>query len=238
MYGGCITRITVDYLSDIVVWSESVTEHIERVNTVLDRIEEAGLKLKPEKCQLLQEEVHFLGHVISGEGIKPSMDNVNKILQFQVPKDANQARSLIGMGSYYRRHIRDFSGLMKPIIDLTKKTNKYIWTKDCQEAIDKLKKILISPEIIAYPLDEGEYMLDCDASDYAIGGVLCQVQDGIEKVIAYGSKVLNKAEKNYCVTDKELLALRYFIEYYRQYLLGRRFTVRTDHQALVYLFFF
>ena len=104
--------------------------------------------------------------------------------------------------------------------------------------LEKLKEALISPEIMAYPLDEGEYFLDCDASGYAIGGVLSQMQDGVERVIAYGSKMLNKAERNYCVTDKELLSLRYFVEYYRQYLLGRKFTVRTDHRALVYLFSF
>ena len=91
---------------------------------------------------------------------------------------------------------------------------------------------------MAYPLDEGGYFLDCDASGYDIGGVLSQMQDGVERVIAYGSKMLNKAERNYCVTDKELLSLRYFVEYYRQYLLGRKFTVRTDHRALVYLFSF
>ena len=91
---------------------------------------------------------------------------------------------------------------------------------------------------MAYPLDSWEYFLDCDSSDYAIGGVLSQMQGGEEKVIAYRSKMLNKVERNYCLTDKELLSLRYFIEYYRQYLLGRRFTVRTDHRALSFLFSF
>ena len=90
-----------------------------------------------------------------------------------------------------------------------------------------LKEALVSPPIMAYPLDTGEYILDCNSSDYAIGGLLSQIPGGEEKVISYGSKILNKADGNYCVTHKELLALRYFIEYYRQYLLGRRFTVRT-----------
>ena len=128
--------------------------------------------------------------------------------------------------------------MMKPVIDLTKKGKEFKWTEQCQEAFEKLKEALISPEIMAYPLDEGGYFLDCDASGYAIGGVLSQMQDGVERVMAYGSKMLNKAERNYCVTDKELLSLRYFVEYYRQYLLGRKFTVRTDHRALVYLFSF
>lgn len=99
-----------------------------------------------------------------------------------------------------------------------------------------MKHHFVSPGILAYPRDEGKYIPDTDASDDAIGVVLQQVQDGNVKVIAYGSRTLNKAERNYCITDKELLAVRYFIEYYRQYLLGRNFTVRTDHQALIWLF--
>ena len=226
------------YLDDVVVFASSFEEHLERVDVVLDRIEMAGLKLKPEKCHIFKESVHFLGNVISAVGVCPSPDNVAKIQQFAVPKDVSQVRALVGMGSYYRRHIKDFSGMMKPVIDLTKKGKEFKWTEQCQEAFEKLKEALISPENMAYPLDEGGYFLDCDASGYAIGGVLSQMQDGVERVIAYGSKMLNKAERNYCVTDKELLSLRYFVEYYRQYLLGRKFTVRTDHRALVYLFSF
>ena len=89
---------------------------------------------------------------------------------------------------------------------------------------------------MAYPLQEGPFILDTDASDFAIGSVLSQVQNDKEMVISYASRSLNKAEQNYCVTDRELLAVRYFVEYFRQYLLGRQFTVKTDHQALVWLF--
>ena len=226
------------YLDDIVVFARTFQEHADRVDTVLSRIEAAGLKLKPSKCHIFQEEVHFLGHIISGVGVRPSPDNLAKIMQFAAPENVTQARALVGMGSYYRRHIKGYSDMMKPIIDLTKKGKEFRWTKQCNEALEKLKEALVSPPIMAYPLDTGEYFLDCDSSDYAIGGVLSQIQGGEEKVIAYGSKMLNKAERNYCVTDKELLALRYFIEYYRQYLLGRRFTVRTDHRALSFLFSF
>lgn len=226
------------YLDDIVVFARTFQEHADRVDAVLSRIEAAGLKLKPNKCHLFQKEVHFLGHIISGSGVLPSPDNVAKIMQFAAPKNATQARALIGLGSYYRRHIKGYSNMMRPIIDLTKKGKEFLWTKQCEEALEKLKEALVSPPIMAYPLDKGEYFLDCDASDYAIGGVLSQIQGGEEKVISYGSKMLNKAERNYCVTDKELLAVRYFIEYYRQYLLGRKFTVRTDHKALSFLFSF
>ena len=110
--------------------------------------------------------------------------------------------------------------MVKPLIQLTKKSTECIWSDISQEAFKKLKQTFISPEIMAYPEDHGDFILDTDLS---------QMQDGRLRVIAYGSRTLNKAEKNYCITDKELLAVRYFIEYYRQYLLGRTFTVRTDH---------
>jgi hypothetical protein len=106
----------------------------------------------------------------------------------------------------------------------------------CQQAFDKLKQAFVSPELMAYPRDTGDFILDTDACDTAIGAVLSEIQDGHLRVIAYGSRTLNRAEGNYCITDKELLAVRYFIVYYRQYLLGRTFTVRTDHQALIWLF--
>ena len=103
-------------------------------------------------------------------------------------------------------------------------------------AFDTLKTTLMGPEVMAYPRDHGGYILDTDACDFGIGAVLSQIQDGRECVIAYASRTLNKAERNYCVTDKELLAVRHFMVYFKQYLLGRTFLVRSDHQALRWLF--
>jgi hypothetical protein len=186
------------------------------------------MKLKPDKCNLFQTSVAFLRHVVSAEGVLPNPDNVAKVLQWPRPSSVTEVRQLLGMGSYYRKFIKGFANLARPIVELTKKGRPFIWTDECEKAFVELKKLFTSPEILAYPLDEGEYILDTDASDSAIGGVLSQVQNGQERVIAYGSRSLNKSERNYCITDKELLALRYFVEYYRQYLLGRRFTVCTD----------
>lgn len=140
------------------------------------------------------------------------------------------------MGSYYRRFIQNYSSVVRPLIELTKKNKSFDWTPECQTAFNTLKSAFTSTGIMGFPRDKGELYLDTDASDYQIGAVLSQMQDGQLKVISYESMLLNKAEKHYCVTDKELLAVRYFIEYYRQYLLGRKFSVRTDHQALIWLF--
>jgi len=224
------------YLDDIIIFGSTFTEHIERLRNVLQRVSLANLKLKPEKCQLLQPEVPFLGHIVSGTGVRPNPENIAKVAAWEVPKNVTEVRQFLGLCSYYRRFVQGFSIVAKPLTSLTSKDSALVWTPECQQAFDHLKEALVGNTIMGYPQGEGDFILDTDACDVGIGAVLSQVQDGTERVIAYASRSMNKAEKNYCVTDKELLALRYFVEYFRQYLLGRRFLVRTDHQALKWLF--
>ena len=225
------------YIDDVIVFGKDFDEHMQRLEEVLDRIKKAGLKLKASKSYLLQKEVIFLGHVVSGEGIKPSPTNVSKVVDWPTPKTAKQVKQFVAMASYYRRYVRNFASTARPMVDLTKKGKKFLWSEACENAFNSLKRALISADVMGYPLNEaGEFILDVDASDLGIGAVLHQVQGGKETVLAYASRSLNKAEANYCITEKELLAARYFIEYFRQYLLGRRFLVRSDHQSLVWLF--
>ncbi|CAC5357182.1 Retrovirus-related Pol polyprotein from transposon 17.6 [Mytilus coruscus] len=190
-------QILLIYLDDIILFSSNFSQHLERLDIVLKRLQEAALKLKPEKCNIFQTEVTFLGHVVFEQGIQPNPDNITKILECPVPKTVKSVRHILGLGSYYRRFIRNFSDLVKPLTELTKKSSKFVWSENCQLAFEHLKQQFVSPGILAYPRDEGEYILDTDASDDAIGAVL-----------AYGSRNLNKAERNYCITDKELLAVR------------------------------
>lgn len=118
------------------------------------------------------------------------------------------------------------------LVELTKKGKKFLWNTKCETAFKNMKKALLSTDVMGYPLnDGGDFVLDVDASDVGVGGILHQYQADRERVIAYASKSMNKAERNYCITEKELLAVRYFNEYFRRYLLGRRFEVRSDHQA-------
>lgn len=225
------------YIDDIIVFGSTLQEQISRVDEVLERIRAAGLKLKPEKCHLLQKEVVFLGHVVSGNGVLPDPCNIAKILQWPTPCTGKQVKQFVATGSYYRRFIRDFAKIARPLIDLTKPKQPFVWSGECQNAFDQIKHVLTSPQIMGYPQnDAGIFLLDVDASGVGIGGVLAQEQQTRERVIAYASRTLSKAERNYCVTEKELLAVVYFSQYFRQYLLGRKFCVRTDHQALVWLF--
>ncbi|CAC5390203.1 Retrovirus-related Pol polyprotein from transposon 297,Retrovirus-related Pol polyprotein from transposon 17.6 [Mytilus coruscus] len=162
------------YLDDIILFSSNFSQHLERLDFVLKRLQAAGLKLKPEKCNIFQTEVTFLGHVVSEQGIQPNPDNITKILECPVPKTVKGVRHILGLGSYYRRFIRNFSDLVKPLTELTKKSSKFVWFG--QLAFEHLKQQFASPGILAYPRDEGEYILDTDASDDAIGAMAYQLK--------------------------------------------------------------
>lgn len=225
------------YIDDIIVYGVDFDQHLTRVEQVLDRISQAGLKLRPDKCHMLQTEVVFLGHVVSEEGVLPDPTNISKIISWPRPTNNKQVKQFVATGSYYRRFVKDFAKIARPLIDLTKKDAVFCWSQACEEAFTRIKSILTGPDIMGYPMNEaGTFLLDTDASGVGIGGVLSQIQAGRERVIAYASRSTNKAERNYCITEQELLAVVYMIQYFRQYLLGRHFTVRTDHQALVWLF--
>ena len=143
----------------------------------------------------------FLGHLVSAGGVCPDPSYVEKIVNWPTPRNVTEVRALLGVGNYYRRFIRDYSKKMKPLTELTKDHVPFVWTVECDRAVDILKEALTSPEIMALPLNEGGYILDTDASVDTIGAVLSQVQDRRERVIAYGSRTLSTAERNYCVTD-------------------------------------
>ena len=175
--------------------------------------------------------------MVSQEGIRPLPDNLEKVKAWAIPQDVTDICAIIGLGNYYRRFIKDYSKKVQPLVELTKKDVQFKWGKQEQEAFDTLRDALLGAGIVSHPQENGgTFILDTDASGTTVGCVLSQEQDGKEKVIAYGSKALSRQERNYCVTDRELLAVRYFIEYYQQYLLGRKFIVRTDHQAIRWLF--
>ena len=139
------------------------------------------------------------------------------------------------MASHYRKYIRGFAQVAHPLNRLTDKKSEFCWSDQCQEAFNKLKDLLTRAPILAHPLDEGEYLLDTDRSGVGIGGVLSQVQDDTERVIAYSSRSLNTAERNYCVTRRELWAVVYHVKHFHCYLYGRHFTIRTDHGSLRWL---
>ena len=163
-------------------------------------------------------------------------DKTKAVREWRIPQSVTELRSFLGFVSYYRRFIKDFAQIAKCLHELTKKNVQWNWTAECDKAFQFLKFKLLSAPILGYPeVNGGLFILDTDASNEAIGAVLSQIQDGQEKLIAHGSRTLLSAEKNYCVTRKEMLALVYFIKHFKHYLLGREFILRTDHGSLVWL---
>ena len=228
-------EICLAYLDDIIVFSRDVESHLARLTQLFQKLREANLKLKPSKCCLLQRRVTFLGYVISQNGVETDPDKISAVVNWPVPTNLRQSRAFVGLCQYYRRFVPNFSEVAKPLHDLTKKGARFQWTDDCQRAFDGLKSALSGATVLALPRDEGDFILDCDASEVAIGAVLSQVQNGEERPICYASQLYNRHEKNYNVTRKELLAVVTFVKKFRQYLLGRPFTIRTDHAALRWL---
>ena len=223
------------YLDDIIVAGKTIEETVENFEKVLARLRSAGLKLKPSKCTLFAKSVHYLGHVVSSEGISCDPEKVVCVKEWPVPKNVHDVRSFLGLAGYYREHIDSFSGIAEPMFYLTRKGVKFHWSEACQDAFQKLKEALTSAPVLAYPDPKKEYILDTDASLFGMGAVLSQVHDGQERVVAYASKTLNRAQRNYCTTRRELLAVVTFVKHFRHYLYGTKFLIRTDHASLRWL---
>jgi len=182
----------------------------------------------------MQKSVSFLGHRVSGNGLATDPEKIKAVTEWPVPNSVKEVRSFLGLAGYYRRFVKDYAEIAAPLHALTKKDQKFMWTQETQEAFELLRNALTSPPVLAMPRDVGEIILDTDACDQSIGAVLSQIQDGVERVIAYASRGLDKREINYCVTRKELLAVVYSLKYFKQYLLGRPFRIRTDHAPLTW----
>jgi hypothetical protein len=225
------------YIDDIIIFGKDFTETLANLRCVFLRLREAHLTCKPKKCEMFKKEVNFLGHVVSGDGIKCDPRKTDAVRNWPTPTNLKEVRSFLGLASYYRRFIQDFATISAPLTELTKKNVKFHWTEVQEQAFQRLKDKLCSEPVLAYPTADGFFILDTDASNYGIGAVLSQVQNVNEepRVIAYASKTLSDSQKAYCTTWKELLAVVYFVKHFRRYLYGRRFLLRTDHAALVWL---
>ena len=229
-------EVLLIYLDDIIVFGKTVEEEIQRLRLVFQRLREANLKLKPKKCALFQKSVLYLGHVVSEAGITTDPEKIQVVREWPTPKCLREVRSFIGLTSYYRRYVKGYSDIARPLQALTEKSRIFRWTDECEEAFRRLKRLLSSAPILSYPDPSGgKFYLDTDASGYGIGAVLSQEQGGQERVIAYASRALKKPERNYCVTRRELLAVVTYVKHFKPYLYGRGFVVRTDHGSLRWL---
>lgn len=228
-------KICFIYLDDIICFGKNLKEHNQNLIKIFERLRHINLKLNPIKCEFLCKQINFLGHLISKDGISPDPEKVKVLKDYPIPKDASEAKRFTAFANYYRRHINNFAQIAKPLHNLNKKNVDFVWTKECQVAFEKLKNSLVIAPVLDFPNFDinNEFILRTDASGYAVGAVLSNSND---KPIAYASRMLNKAEQNYCTIEKELLAIVWAIKHYRPYLFARKFKILTDHKPLIYLF--
>ena len=223
------------YIDDILVFGHDFESALQSLELVLIRVAEYGLQLKSTKCNLFRSSVPFLGHIVGRAGLECDPTKVSAVTNWIPPSTIKGVREFLGFTGYYRRFVPDYSTVAQPLVRLLGKDCKFKWTDACQDAFMALRALLIKAPVLAFPKEDLPYIVDTDASDYGIGGVLSQCIEGTEHVIAYYSKNLNPAQQKYCTTRRELLAVVSTLDHFKGYVWGPKFIVRTDHAALVWL---
>ncbi|KMQ81648.1 gag-pol fusion protein, partial [Lasius niger] len=199
------------YLDDIIVISETFDQHLHLLTEVFQRLRDARLRLNPDKCRFCVEQLKYLesimGHVIDREKIRTDPEKVSAVADWPEPRTVKQVRQFLGMASWYRRFVANFSTIAAPLTRLTKKNARWTWGADEEHAFQELKRTLVSAPVLAYPDFTRRFVLQTDASNSGLGAVLTQNFEDGERVIAYASRTLNGAERNYSATELECLAV-------------------------------
>lgn len=227
-------KFVLPYLDDFTTFSKSFDAHLIHLKSVVHRLKVAGLKIKPNKCFFAKKKITFLGHEISGNGIEPSRDKLKAVEKFERPRNLKSVKSFLGLTSYYRKFIPNYAEIADSLIGLTKKDKLFCWEEAQERAFCKLKTALTTYPVLrhfnpAYPVE-----IHTDASGVGVGAVLIQRFPDSEATIAFASKSLNPAQRNYGVTELELFAVIFGVEKFQPYLSGNvPFKIITDHAAIV-----
>src|SRR5436853_4505217 len=224
----------VIYLDDILIYSESEEDHVALVKRVLSRLQEHQLSIAPDKCEWHRSKVNFLGYIISEEGIEMDQAKIQTVLEWEAPTTVKEVQSFLGFANFYPRFIEGYSKLSRPLTDLTKKSEKFVWSNECETAFSELKKRFTSAPILRHFDPQLPCRVKCDASDFAIGAILSQEVNKRLHPIAFHSRKMNKHEINYEIHDKELLAITSAVKEWQWYLEGARHKINvfTDHRGL------
>ncbi|WJZ98605.1 hypothetical protein VitviT2T_017117 [Vitis vinifera] len=235
IFSDMVERIMEVFMDDITVYGSSYEECLLHLEAVLHRCIKKDLVLNWEKCHFMVQKGIVLGHIISKNGIEVDKAKVELIVKLPPPTNVKGIRQFLGHAEFYRRFIKDFSKISKPLCELLVKDAKFVWDEKCQRSFEELKQFLTTAPIVRAPNWKLPFEVMCDSSDLAMGAVLGQREDGKPYVIYYASKTLNEAQKNYTTTEKELLAIVFALDKFRAYLVGSSIVVFTDHSALKYL---
>ena len=231
------------YLDDVIVYSKTEEGHVHRLRTVFERFRENNLKLKPSKCNLFRQEITYLAHHVSKEGVRPSRENLTAVADFPPPDNYTQIRAFLGLAGHYRRFIKGFSRIAEPLHEYlsgegaSKKTEKLELSPEALRSFETLKKACLTAPVLVFADYSKPFLLETDASKHGLGAVLSQKQDdGKYHPVAYGSKSLSVSERKYHSSKLEFLALKWAIlDHFKEYLMFGKFTVRTDNNPLTYI---
>jgi len=246
---GLHLKICLVYLDDLIIFSKTYQEHVERIELVLRRLQECNLKLAPKKCKFFKRKVKYVGYIVSADGIEADPEKVDKIRHWPTPTSPEEVRKFLGFAGYYRKFVAGFSQIARPLSELMPKTAKkktrsrqpthevdWKWGPEQEEAFTTLKTCLTSPPVLGYADFAKPFELHTDASCQGLGAVLYQEQDGQLRAIAYASRSLNRSEKHYAAHKLEFLCLKWSIsEKFHDYLYGNDFVVVTDNNPLTYI---
>ena len=219
---------------DVLITGENDEEHLQYIEQTLKIFQERGVRLRKEKCVFMAPEVTFLGYRVNKEGVTTVDEKIKPITDAPLPSNVTQLKSFLGMLNYYHKHLPGLATILEPLHRLLKKNSRWKWGEDQQNSFEKAKELLCSTEILVHYDPKKKLVIHCDASPYGIGAVLSHVmEDQTEKPIAYMSRTLNPAERNYSQIEREALAIIGGIKKFHQYVYGRTFDLVTDHKPLL-----
>lgn len=223
------------YLDDIIILSQSAEDHLKDLDNVFKKLRQFKLHARRSKCRFACNEVKYLGHLITPQGLSVDPEKTQAITQLPPPKHVKALMSFLQTCSWYRRFVPNFAATAKPLSNLLKKTAIWTWGPSQEEAFKTLKTLLVSPPILKQADTTQPFTIRTDASGYALGAVLCQGQGQDERPVEYASRLLTAAEKNYSTTEREALAVVWALSKFRGYIEGNPITLATDHQPLRWL---
>lgn len=227
----------VCFQDDILITGRDMEEHMETLKVVLGRLSDAGLTVSKEKCEFFRQEVEYLGHVISKDGLRKSEDKIRAIRRAKTPSNATEIRAWCGMVNYYARFVPGLAAELSPFYKLLKKDVRFGWGAEQEVAFERVKEILLSDAALVHFDPKLPLILTTDASQLGISAVLSHLMsNGEQRMIGCISRTLMPAEKNYSVIHREALSIYYGVYKFQHYLIGREFTIQTDHKALMHLF--
>jgi len=229
---GCLGIYAFIYIDDILVYSNTPEDHLKHLKVIFEKLDKAGLKIKASKCQLFKSEVEYLGYLTGKDGLKVNPRKLTSIKDFPTPVKVRDIQAFLGLVGYFRAFVSRFAERARPLYALLKKEVEWYWGKDQEAALLDLKLCLMQAPVLSFPDFKFPFILTTDASGYAIGAILTQLQDGKEKLIGCASRVLTDVESRYVNTDRETLGVVYGIQAFRSYLWGNKFTVFTDNTAI------